>query len=160
MTSSGEVDITKLLSLLCRCNKALIWLPFSCYLVARRMAKVECNPLQQSMIDFLQDLHVSLQVEPELFDDPAVAQHPIELNLAVAFPLTKPRGLGILRFSNGMKNQASALVWQIVIRSVDEQVSKDEQELSIWLKDAHDMAEKWFFTLIRGKLLKMFGGET
>jgi hypothetical protein len=28
--SSGEVDITKLLSLLCRCNKALMWLPFSC----------------------------------------------------------------------------------------------------------------------------------
>ena len=28
--SGGEVDITKLLSLLCRCNKALMWLPFSC----------------------------------------------------------------------------------------------------------------------------------
>jgi hypothetical protein len=28
--SGGEVDITKLLSLLCRCHKALMWLPFSC----------------------------------------------------------------------------------------------------------------------------------
>ena len=28
--SGGEVDITKLLSLLCRGNKALMWLPFSC----------------------------------------------------------------------------------------------------------------------------------
>jgi hypothetical protein len=28
--SGGEVDITKLLSLLCCCNKALMWLPFSC----------------------------------------------------------------------------------------------------------------------------------
>jgi hypothetical protein len=36
-----RVDITKLLSLLCRCNKALIWLPFSRYVVAREMAKVE-----------------------------------------------------------------------------------------------------------------------
>jgi hypothetical protein len=43
VNSSGEVDITKLLSLLCRCNKALIWLPFSCYLVAGKMAKVESN---------------------------------------------------------------------------------------------------------------------
>jgi hypothetical protein len=41
MKSGGEVDITKLPSLLCRCNKALIWLTFSCYLVAGKMAKVE-----------------------------------------------------------------------------------------------------------------------
>jgi hypothetical protein len=40
--SGGKVDITKLLSLPCPCNEALIGLPFSCYLVARKMAKVEC----------------------------------------------------------------------------------------------------------------------
>jgi hypothetical protein len=39
--SGGEVDITKLLSLLCPCHQALSWLPFSCYLVAGKMAKVE-----------------------------------------------------------------------------------------------------------------------
>jgi hypothetical protein len=41
--SGGKIDITKLLSLLYRCNKALIWLPFSWYLVAGKMAKVKCN---------------------------------------------------------------------------------------------------------------------
>jgi hypothetical protein len=48
VNSSGEVDITKLLSLLCRCNKALIWLPFSCYLVAGKMAKVELKLLKKN----------------------------------------------------------------------------------------------------------------
>jgi hypothetical protein len=43
--SDGAVDITKLPSLLCRCHKALIWLPFSCYLVAGKMAKVELHNL-------------------------------------------------------------------------------------------------------------------
>ena len=41
--SGGEVDITKLLNVPCPCNQALIWLPFSCYLVAGKMAKVELN---------------------------------------------------------------------------------------------------------------------
>jgi hypothetical protein len=39
--SGGEVDITKLSSLLYRCNKALIWLPFSCCLGTGRTPKVE-----------------------------------------------------------------------------------------------------------------------
>jgi hypothetical protein len=39
--SGEEVEITKLPSLLCRGNKAAIRLPFSCYLVAGKMAKVE-----------------------------------------------------------------------------------------------------------------------
>ena len=39
--SSAEVDTTKLLSLPCPCHQTLIWLPFSCYLVAGKMAKVE-----------------------------------------------------------------------------------------------------------------------
>jgi hypothetical protein len=41
MKSGEKVDITKLRSLPCPCHEALIWLPFSCYLVAGKMAKVE-----------------------------------------------------------------------------------------------------------------------
>ncbi len=41
MKSGGGVDLTKLLSLLCARNNAVIWLPFSCYLGAGKMAKVE-----------------------------------------------------------------------------------------------------------------------
>jgi hypothetical protein len=37
------VDITKLHRLPCLCYEALSWLPFSCYLVGARMAKVEFN---------------------------------------------------------------------------------------------------------------------
>jgi hypothetical protein len=37
--SGGGVDSTKLLSLRCRCNKALLWLPFSCYMVAGKWPK-------------------------------------------------------------------------------------------------------------------------
>jgi hypothetical protein len=41
MKSGEKVDITKLRSLPCPCHEALIWLPFSCYRVAGKMAKVE-----------------------------------------------------------------------------------------------------------------------
>jgi uncharacterized protein (TIGR04255 family) len=112
---------------------------------------------RQSMVDFLRDnLHVSIDVEPELFENPEVARNPRELNLNVAFPLARPRGTGILRFSNGQKNQEPALVWQIVIHSDADSAPKDTEGLSAWLKDAHDVAEKWFFTLIRGKLQNTF----
>jgi hypothetical protein len=45
MKSSGKVDIAKLRHLPWPCHEALSWLPFSCYLVAGRMAKVESNNL-------------------------------------------------------------------------------------------------------------------
>ena len=115
------------------------------------------DPLQQSMIHFLRDnLHVSIDVEPELFENQEVAQNPLKLNLNIEFPLAKPKGMGILRFSTGKKHQNPALVWQIVIHSDKDSTPKDKDGLGIWLKDAHDVAEKWFFTLIRGKLRETF----
>ena len=53
MKSGWEVDITTILSLLCPYNTALIWLPFSCYLVAGRMAKVEAESLSEKVMLYL-----------------------------------------------------------------------------------------------------------
>ena len=112
---------------------------------------------QQSITNFLRDnLHISVDVEPELFENQETAQHPLEFNMHMTFPLTKPRGAGILRFSNGMKNQNPAFVWQTAIHSGDDRTPQDKEALSVWLNDAHDVAEKWFFTLIRGKLRDTF----
>jgi uncharacterized protein (TIGR04255 family) len=74
----------------------------------------------------------------------------------MSFPLSKSSSFGILRFSNGRKNQQPALVWQIVIRSMRDQVPKKQEAIEFWLSDAHDIAEKWFFTLVRGNLLETF----
>lgn len=115
------------------------------------------DPKKESMTDFLREnLHLSLNIEPGLFENPAIARNPLELNLHLAFPLTKPKGVGVLRFTNGLKNQEPALVWQIVILSGDDTAPKNTEGLSIWLKDAHDVAESWFFRLIQGKLLRSF----
>ena len=118
---------------------------------------VPFDPTQESMTHFLRDrLHISVGVEPMLFENQERANNPIELNMNMAFPLEKPPGFGILRISNGKKNEAPALVWQIVVRSTDDQVPNTPQSLDTWLEAAHEVAETWFFTLIRGELLKTF----
>ena len=118
---------------------------------------ISFDQTKESMTRFLRDrLHISIAIEPQLFEDRSQAEKPTELNLNLAFPLDKPSGSGILRVSNGRKNEESALVWQIVIRSADAQVPRDPSSLDIWLEDAHKVAETWFFTLVRGELLKTF----
>jgi uncharacterized protein (TIGR04255 family) len=112
---------------------------------------------QHSLTNFLRDrLHVTILVDQKLFDDPKKAEQPLGVDLHMIFPLEDLPGVGALRFSNGMKNQKPALVWQIVVRSSREQVPQEPGDFGAWIDRAHDVVDKWFFTLVRGELLKTF----
>jgi uncharacterized protein (TIGR04255 family) len=112
---------------------------------------------KESLTYFLRDhLHIAIAVDPKLFDQAARADKPSALDLSVTFPLQELPGVGLLRFSSGTKNQAPALIWQIVIRTPDDKVPKDTRSLTTWIDAAHEVVDRWFFTLIRGELLKTF----
>lgn len=109
------------------------------------------------ILSFLQQsLHTTLQIDPRLFDDSQSATKPLELNLTLTYPLTKPQGVGILLFATGMKGQQPSLIWQIIVRSTSDKAPQKASDFDSWLVDAHAVVKRWFGTLCRGPLLKTF----
>ena len=64
----------------------------------------------------------------------------------------------MLNLGRGQKNDSPALVWDLLFISVGNDVPGFD-ELAQWLSDAHDILEKWFFTLIEGDLYHEFKGD-
>lgn len=115
-------------------------------------------PREQSLLDFLaRDLHTSITVDPLLFDDGAGANCPKNINLNMTFPLSKPRGTGTLGFATGLRDNEPVIVMETIIASDSDHVPQRKGEFETWLSEAHELAvDKWFFTLIRGRLLDSF----
>ena len=115
------------------------------------------NPEEDDPVRFLSEfLHTNVRVDPLLFEDQELLDRPSGLNLSLNFPLTKPRGLGVLSFVSGAKNGKPAIILETNIRSQNDDVPKKEDNFDAWLSDAHEVVDKWFFTLCRGKLLESF----
>lgn len=109
------------------------------------------------VVGFLeQSLHTKLQVDPLLFDDSQAAAKPLELNLTLTYPLTRPQGVGILLFATGMKGQQPSIIWQIIVRSTTDKAPQKTADFDAWLDDAHSVVKRWFATLCRGPLLSTF----
>jgi uncharacterized protein (TIGR04255 family) len=103
-----------------------------------------------------ESLHVAVDVEPLLFSRPEEAQSPEALNLTLTYGLDKPKGTVILRIGNGLKKGNRVVLWETAVVSKGADVPKDIDEFGAWLDTAHDVSDKWFFTLARGSLLQDF----
>lgn len=108
-------------------------------------------------INFLEEyLHTRVVVEPLLFDNPGEASSVQQLRLSLTFPLTKPKGVGVLGFANSARHGKPSIIMEIVIRSEDDNVPSSRKDFPAWVNDAHAVVDKWFFTLCRGQLLERF----
>ena len=102
-------------------------------------------------------LHTSVQFDSQLFqENPQEADSPIGFGMNVTFPLKTPRGVGGFIFAQGQRNDQTALIWEIVIRSVNDAAPQKPGDFQAWLEAAHDVAERWFLTLCRGELHNTF----
>ena len=114
---------------------------------------------EQDVLEFLRDkLHV-VCVLPEAMAKPPTSGPTASIRLQVSYPLDKPRGTGVLNIGRGEKKGKSALVWDLLLISQGANIPGFDI-LDPWLSDAHDVLEKWFFTLIEGDLYQEFRGET
>jgi uncharacterized protein (TIGR04255 family) len=114
----------------------------------------------QGVLEFLEDhLHTNISIDPLLFDDPKIAMVPEALNLRLNFRLDKPRGLGVLSFSTGMKENVPSIIWENMVISREPDVPKTLDEFETWFVEAHAVTDRWFFTLCRGELFTSFGGK-
>jgi uncharacterized protein (TIGR04255 family) len=115
---------------------------------------------QENILSFLRNhLHTKISVEPLLFGDPSVAENPVGLHLRLNYPLTKPQGLGVISFGTGMKENVPSVTWENMVVSKDAHVPKTAEAFDEWLAEAHELTDRWFFALCRGRLLESFGGD-
>lgn len=113
---------------------------------------------EQNVLDFMRDmLHIACAVPDEMVDPGTVAGPPASVRFEVRYPLRTPAGLGVLNVRQGAKMDNPALVWELLVMSAGEEVP-DLDELPKWLSAAHDVVERWFFTLIKGALHELFEG--
>jgi len=118
------------------------------------------DPAQDDFFVYLErSLHTKISVDPCLFDDRMGPNKPVGLHLRLAFPLSQPRGVGLFSFSDGQRDGQSAIIWTIVVRSLEQDAPQQPKRLKEWLDAAHELADKWFFTLARGSLMLIFEGR-
>jgi len=112
------------------------------------------------LTDFLAThLHTRVILDEKLFDGPHQAEKETALDLSIGSRLTKPRGIGLLSFATGESDKKTGILWQIIVRSHPSHTPKTYEEITQWTRDAHDVVDRWFFTLARGSLMDTFDRE-
>jgi uncharacterized protein (TIGR04255 family) len=101
-------------------------------------------------------LHTSVALPREAFGASGVSDRPVGFTMQLAFKAARPQGALTLVFGGGVSKERPALVWEIHVRSVTNEVPRMPDEFGEWLEAAHALAETWFFELAKGDLLESF----
>jgi uncharacterized protein (TIGR04255 family) len=118
------------------------------------------DPKQEDFFAYLEEsLHTRISIDGNLFHDSVESKKPIGFNLRLAFPLSNPKGIGVFSFSEGTRDDKPAVIWNTIVRSFEEHTPCQPEEIEKWLGAAHEITDKWFFTLARGKLMSIFEGD-
>ena len=118
---------------------------------------VELDFGETDIYEFLQSqMRTQLVLCPPLFEETGVDKTPLGLDLRFTFGCTKPNAILNFRLVRGQKRNADALIWETIISTHPEHVPDVPAKMECWLRDAHDIAEHWFFRLVEGDLLRRF----
>lgn len=111
----------------------------------------------EKILNFLREkLKIDINIHDKLFDDTGVSDSPLGFDLRFSFSSTKPKGAIHIRFSRGKRKEEDALIWETMIQSIGEDVPKDRDNITTWVKEAHNLTDDWFFKLIEGELQRTF----
>lgn len=114
---------------------------------------------EQDVLDFMREkLHVTCAIPDEMVDASTVAGPPASVRLELRYPLRDPPGLGILNVRRGVTQDETALIWELLVVSAEEQVPELD-DLDQWLSAAHEVVDGWFRELTKGDLLRSFKGD-
>lgn len=113
---------------------------------------------EEDIVDYIsKNLHTKVVLPKKIAQSPVVSGNPEKFELNITNPLNEPRGLGSLRLAKGTYSGHPAIIWELIVRSIDADAPQNPESFEEWLRKAHDVAESWFNTLIEGNLEKQFG---
>lgn len=113
---------------------------------------------KDDIYDFLNEkMKMNVRLYPKLFENSGVEVKPLGFDVNFSFKSAKPKGAATLRFSKGIKEDGTeGLIWNTIVVSKADDANKNSEEILQWIKDAHNLTDKWFFMIIEGELLKSF----
>ena len=128
----------------------------------RYVNAVEFDWPSDNALEFLSNkLHTNFNLPPKITETDIVSGSPNSLNLQIGYPISEPKGQCIIRLATGSVRQENGLIWELMFLAS----GKDAPQLTnidgfmAWVDNAHDVVERWFFSLIEGDLHKQFKGE-
>lgn len=132
--------------------------PIFASILLRYVNAVGINPENTDVIGYLSaKLHTGVELPKDVVASPQIAGAPVGFYLSTSYPLNAPAGVGTIRLATGQSSGKPAVIWDLSIQSEKDQSPREVGECEAWLKDAHDIAESWFFSLIKGELEGQFG---
>ena len=104
-------------------------------------------------------LKTTVTLPRALFTDGRVNHRPSTLQWQTGFPCKSPKGAVVLRFASGLREGKSILALDTILTSSGSDLPSMPDGFGDWLRQAYELTEDWFFTLIEGDLLRKFSGE-
>jgi len=129
-------------------------------ILLRYINAVEVDPGGTDIIGYMSaKLHTRVALPEDVVASPQIVGAPVGFYLSTSYPLNTPESVGTIRLATGQSSGKPAVIWDLSIQSEKDQSPREVGECEAWLKDAHNVAESWFFSLIKGELEGQFGGS-
>lgn len=129
-------------------------------LVLRYVDAVDFDFGVGNTFEFLKEnLKLNISLPDILFNNTGVENKPDGFTCHSSFKCQDPKGLIIIRFATGQKNNSPAVIWETILESAGEHLPKMPKDFEKWLDAAHTITDDWFFKMIEGKLERRFSDE-
>ncbi|MDP3964631.1 MAG: TIGR04255 family protein [bacterium] len=129
-------------------------------LILRYIDAVDFDYGANNAFEFLKDkLKLNISLPDNLFEGTGVENKPNSLTWQCSFKCEKPRGIINIRFATGQKGDTPAVVWETMVQSTESDLPEMPKAFEGWLDAAHEIADDWFFKMIKGELERRFSGE-
>jgi uncharacterized protein (TIGR04255 family) len=111
---------------------------------------------QNNCLYFLKEnMKLSASLQNNVFKTTSIEETPINFNFSFTYRSEKPKGALYLQFYRGGEN-GDALVWETIIRSMNEDIPENYSEILMWPEEAHALTHDVFFNIIEGELYRRF----
>lgn len=129
-------------------------------IMLRYMNQVRVPDPRQGFHAFLaENLKVRVSLDESFFSGADVDASPLEVQLVESFRSKRPLGNIQLRLATRIDDGVRRVIWEILVQAAGDDLVRLPDSFSGWLDEAHGLAERWFFTMIEGKLLKEFSDD-
>lgn len=123
----------------------------------RYLDSIEFNFENNNIFDFLKDeMKTHVKFYDKLFDGTGVESSPLGFDFKTSFVCNNPKGAMFLRFGRVNINSSDNLMWETMVKSLYGDTPQKQEDLEVWVNEAHDLTDDWFFKLIDGNLMRRF----
>ncbi len=114
---------------------------------------------RENPLSFLSEkLHMKLEMDPEIFGLTSIHERPNAAGLNLSYVLDKPMGHLAIAANLGQFESKPAFIQQTLIQSFGELTPSDLAGFTLWLDEAHTVAENCFQVFCKGELMEKFCG--